>query len=100
MIMLLSTKTRDEWLAHFKAQKATGFLCVAIKEVSELTNDPQLLANNYIVEDEHPTLGHMRMVQFPMEFSKTPVVPGGKATPQLVSILKISYWNLSIAGKR
>ena len=77
-----STKTRDEWLAHFKAQKATGFLYVAIKEVSELPNDPQVLANNYVVEDEHPTLGQIRMVQFPIEFSKTAVVPGGKPAPQ------------------
>jgi crotonobetainyl-CoA:carnitine CoA-transferase CaiB-like acyl-CoA transferase len=76
-------KTRDEWLAHFKAQKAAGFLYVAIKDVSELPNDPQLSANNYIVEDEHPTLGHIRMVQLPIEFSKTPVFPGGRPAPYL-----------------
>jgi crotonobetainyl-CoA:carnitine CoA-transferase CaiB-like acyl-CoA transferase len=78
-----STKTRDEWLAHFKAQKAAGFLYVAIKDVSELPNDPQVLANNYIVEDDHPTIGHIKMVQFPIEFSKTAVVPGGSPAPHL-----------------
>jgi crotonobetainyl-CoA:carnitine CoA-transferase CaiB-like acyl-CoA transferase len=76
-------KTRDEWIAHFRAKKAAGFLYVAIKEVSELPDDPQLWANNYFVKDEHPEFGNIRMVQLPIDFSKSPVFPGGKSAPQL-----------------
>lgn len=98
-----STKSRDEWITLFKALKTNGFLCVAIQEIGELINDPQVLANHYIVEDDHPTLGHIQSVQLPIEFSKTPVVPSGKGSPQLGEYneelyLELGYTPVEIAN--
>ena len=89
------SKTCHEWQEHFKTQNA-GFLYEAIQQVSELVDDPQVLANNYIVEEDHPNLGHIKRLPFPMDFGKTPIVPAPKPAPQLGEhtdeiMLKIGY---------
>jgi crotonobetainyl-CoA:carnitine CoA-transferase CaiB-like acyl-CoA transferase len=39
----------------------------------EATQDPQLAANEYIVDYDHPTRGTIRIPGFPVRFSKTQV---------------------------
>jgi crotonobetainyl-CoA:carnitine CoA-transferase CaiB-like acyl-CoA transferase len=42
------------------------------RSVDELRNDPQVVANGFIVDLEHPLVGHLRMVGPPIKFSETP----------------------------
>jgi len=63
---------------------------------------PQVVANNYIVEVEHPSLGHIKRLPFPMDFSETPMVPVPKPVPQLGEhteeiMLRIGYSRADIA---
>ncbi|MDH5695626.1 MAG: CoA transferase [Dehalococcoidia bacterium] len=64
-----ATKTRDEW---FKIFKKEGLIFAPIQTSTEVINDPQALANNYVVKFDHPVLGKTKMVGFPWDFSETP----------------------------
>lgn len=75
-------KTRDEWIEYLKAKKAS-FLYEGIQEVSELSNDPQVRLNQYIIEEDHPILGRIRSVKFPVNYSGTPLVSEMKPAPKL-----------------
>ncbi len=61
------TKPRDEWL---KALKENDFVCCEVNKPSELPHDPQILANDYIVDFEHPERGKTKMPGYPVHFSK------------------------------
>lgn len=74
-------KTRSEWVEYFKSNKVTFFF-EEIKEVTELSNDPQVIANRYIIDENHPALGPIKSVMFPIHFSKTGV-SNLKPAPQL-----------------
>ncbi len=65
------TKTRDEWLSLLK-NHGEGMAFSPVHGLSELSSDPQVTLNNYIIEVDHPTLGKTKMVGFPMKFNKTP----------------------------
>ena len=65
-----ATKPRDEWLRLF-AQK--NLIICAINTFTEAINDPQIIENDYIVDFEHPKMGHMRMPGFPIHFSQAQV---------------------------
>lgn len=86
------TKTRNEWLEHLKKE---GCICTPIQTPSEVVQDPQALANNYIIDVDHPEVGRMRQVGFPWDFSDTPAswrreAPGlGRHTEEL--LLEIGY---------
>ena len=63
------TKTRDEWWEILK-QKNT---CVApVYNISEALNDPQVLHRQMLLELNHPTLGMMKQIGFPVKLSDTP----------------------------
>ena len=64
-----ATKTRDEWMQQLRAG---GCICTPVQTLTEVTQDPQALANNYIIEVDHPTMGKIRQVGFPWDFSETP----------------------------
>jgi len=63
------TKTRDEWFEVFKKE---GLIYTPIQTPTEVINDPQAIANNYVVWFDHPVLGRTKMVGFPWDFSETP----------------------------
>ncbi len=75
---IFATKTREEWLKLFAAS-GSGITVDPIYDLDEAANDPQVLANGYLTEMDHPVLGHIRTVGVPVKFSKAVVGPRGSA---------------------
>ena len=64
-----ATKTRDEWMEIFKRGNV---IYTPIQSPTEVFNDPQALANEYIVKVDHPVWGKIKMLGFPWTFHETP----------------------------
>ncbi len=64
-----ATKTRDEWMKIFKKENV---IHTPIQSASEVFQDPQALANDYIVPVDHPVWGKIKMLGFPWAFHETP----------------------------
>jgi crotonobetainyl-CoA:carnitine CoA-transferase CaiB-like acyl-CoA transferase len=75
---VFKTKTREEWMKILQA-KGGEISFSPILGLDELSSDPQVLENKYISEMEHPTLGQVKVVGIPVEFSETPVRVTGHA---------------------
>lgn len=67
---VFATKNLDEW-EKILVEKG-DFIFSRIQSVTDLAGDPQVLANDYIVDYNHPTLGPVKVIGFPVSFSKTP----------------------------
>ena len=65
---IFATKTRAEWMRIFAER---DFQYAAIQKTTDLANDPQALANNYIMEYEHPVYGREKVIGLPYHFSQT-----------------------------
>lgn len=74
-----AARTRDEWLRLFAEEKLV--LC-SVNTITEAVNDPQMIANGYIIEAEHPELGHIRMPGYPAQFSRAQI-RSNAAAPKL-----------------
>jgi len=68
---IIATKTREQWLDIFKT-KGVGFAYEVINSVSDLTDDRQMLENEFIVPYEHALFGDARLLNFPVKFNATP----------------------------
>ncbi|MCI0440544.1 MAG: CoA transferase [Chloroflexi bacterium] len=64
------TKTADEWMEIFN--KTKDLIFAKVQKIEELKDDPQVIANNYITDFDHPVLGKVKMCNFPVTFSETP----------------------------
>lgn len=64
-----ATKPREEWTRIFKA---SGLIFAPINSILEVTQDPQVVANDYLTDFDHPVLGRIRTVGFPVALSETP----------------------------
>lgn len=64
-----ATKTRDEWITILKEE---GCIFTPVQTPLEVSNDPQALANDYLIGVQHPEWGAIKMVGFPWDFSETP----------------------------
>ncbi len=62
-------KTNAEWMDLLKAADC---ICGPVATYDELLDDPQVRANEYIVEVDHPTQGRLPVVGAPWRFSETP----------------------------
>ncbi|MFC1944436.1 CoA transferase, partial [Chloroflexota bacterium] len=51
----------------------SGLIYAPVQTISEVINDPQVLANNYLVDFEHSQCGNVKVVGFPFSFSETPL---------------------------
>jgi len=67
---LFVTKTRDEWLKLIRTKPE--LIATSVSKISELSQDPQVTANKYIVDFDHPALGKIKVVGLPINLSKTP----------------------------
>jgi len=63
------TRTRDEWL---KAFDEAGVPVSPVNDYADVANDPQVIANEYIVEVEDPVMGRVKMPGIPVQLSETP----------------------------
>jgi len=77
---VFATRPRDEWMRTLKA--GGDFIYTVVNSVSDLPDDPQVKANNYVVDYEHPALGNMTLLGMPVKLSATPGDPRGHA-PEL-----------------
>ena len=70
MDKVFGSKPRDEWLKRFAV--AGDLIYAPVNTLKDVISDPQVLANGYITEYEHPSLGKTKCVGVPLHLSKTP----------------------------
>jgi formyl-CoA transferase len=63
---VFATRTRDEWMEIFRER---GLMFCSVQHISEVTSDPQALANDYVVPFDHPTQGRVNIPGYPVYFS-------------------------------
>ena len=64
-------KTRDEWITLFR-EDDSDLIYSIVNTVDDLPDDPQVQANNYVVDLDHPHHGPTKVVGVPVGLSKTP----------------------------
>jgi crotonobetainyl-CoA:carnitine CoA-transferase CaiB-like acyl-CoA transferase len=62
-------QSRDYWLEQFAGRDIPS---APVNDYDDLCKDPQVAANDYIAEVEHPVAGPVREVGVPIKMSKTP----------------------------
>ena len=62
-----ATKTRDEWIVLLRAKDV---LCGPVQKYDDIPNDPQVIANELLVELEHPEAGPITQVGLPVRLSE------------------------------
>jgi CoA:oxalate CoA-transferase len=77
---IFAAKSREEWMKILK--HGGDFIYTVVNRISDLPDDPQVQANEYVVDYQHPAVGAMKLVGFPVRFSETPANPRGHA-PEL-----------------
>lgn len=63
---VLATRPRDEWMAIFPRH---GLMFCQVNRLEEVLDDEQALANGYVTECDHPSLGRIRIPGYPVAFS-------------------------------
>jgi len=66
---VFATRDRDEWL---KILRANDVICAPINSMPEAVVDPQVLANEYVADFNHPVWGPVKLTGIPVIFSQTP----------------------------
>jgi CoA:oxalate CoA-transferase len=72
-------KTTAEWIPVLESH---DMICAPVQDYELLLDDPQALANEYLLTVEHPTNGPTQIVGFPWKFSETPA-EAAPAAPEL-----------------
>ncbi|MBI4288775.1 MAG: CoA transferase [Chloroflexi bacterium] len=66
---VMASRTRREWLERFQGK---NLIYAPIVPYSEVARNPQLTANDYVVQVEHQSKGSIPLVGLPVNFSRTP----------------------------
>ena len=66
---LFATRPRDHWVDLLSRHE---LMAARVQDYGELEEDPQVVANRYIVEIDHPARGRVKMVNHPVRFSAAP----------------------------
>jgi crotonobetainyl-CoA:carnitine CoA-transferase CaiB-like acyl-CoA transferase len=98
---IFARKTRQEWMIILDEH---GCIFTPIQSIQEVVDDPQAIANNYLIDIEHPSYGPLKTMGFPWDFSETPAAWRRKA-PALGEhseevLLEIGYSQEEIAKLR
>ena len=67
---IFAKKTYDEWADILDS--SGDFIFSPVQNLSELADDSQVIANDYITEVEHPDLGAVKLANHPVSYSATP----------------------------
>lgn len=91
---------RDHWV---QTLRDAGLVAAPINTLLEASKDPNVLANGYVSEVEHPEAGRLRVHGTPWEFSETPAQIGiapklGEHTAEVLA--DIGYDDDALAGLR
>ena len=78
LISRFESLPRGAWADHFTQRKAK-FVYTLVNTVAESAADPQVFANEYVVDTKHPTMGATKTTGLPVKFSKTPAAVGAAA---------------------
>jgi len=70
---VLLTRSAEEWLDRLTAE---GVPCAPVLTRSAMIHDPQVVANDIVVETEHPIAGRLRQARPAARFSGTPATVG------------------------
>ncbi|HDI59229.1 MAG TPA: CoA transferase [Desulfobacteraceae bacterium] len=62
---VLATRDRDDWMRVFRQH---GLMFSPVQRLEEVLNDPQALANGYVVECDHPAHGPIKIPGYPIQF--------------------------------
>jgi len=73
MDRLFATNTREHWL---KLLREADVVSAPINTVAEAAVDPDVIANKYVIEVDHPRVGKIKEVGYPWKFHKTPAKAG------------------------
>ncbi|MBI2865371.1 MAG: CoA transferase [Chloroflexi bacterium] len=73
---VFARKTLAEWLEVLGEYR--DFIYTTGQSIADLVKDPQMIANNCLLDFEHPTVGKIKMVAPPVSLSET---PGGVRLP-------------------
>jgi CoA:oxalate CoA-transferase len=65
----VTAATVEQWIERLNA---AGVPCGRVMSLAEVFSDPQVLAQEMILEIEHPCHGPVRMTGFPVKLSATP----------------------------
>ncbi|MET0568779.1 MAG: CoA transferase [Hyphomicrobiaceae bacterium] len=65
----LATDTQDNWIERLNA---AGVPCGKVLSVGEVFDDPQIKAQDMVLDVDHGPFGSIRMVGFPVKLSETP----------------------------
>ena len=68
-----ATDTREHWL---ELLRGADVISAPINTLAEAGADPDAIANNYVIEVDHPKWGKIKEVGFPWKFHKTPAKAG------------------------
>ena len=63
-------KTYHQWAEIL--ERSGDFIFSPVQRLSELEDDPQVIANGYIADVDHPTLGPIKLADHPLRYSETP----------------------------
>jgi CoA:oxalate CoA-transferase len=86
----LRTDTQANWIARLNA---AGVPCGKVQDIGQALADPQMVAQEMVIEVDHPGHGPVKMLGFPVKLSKTPCVvrhpaPGhGEHTAEILAEL-------------
>lgn len=92
---IFAEKTLDEWADIFDKEGNKFLAWEKTQTIPEALADPQVIANGYITEIDHPVLGKFKEQPFPMDFSnagtgpRTPAPEFGQHTEEI--LLDIGY---------
>jgi crotonobetainyl-CoA:carnitine CoA-transferase CaiB-like acyl-CoA transferase len=76
---IFATRTCAEWFRIFGEH---DLFCAPVNRPLDLTGDEQVLANNYLVDLLHPTMGLVKVPDYPCTFSECRIGVGS-AAPEL-----------------
>ncbi|MGD0950363.1 MAG: CoA transferase [Candidatus Binatia bacterium] len=94
---IFATKPRAEWMRILRA--SGDFIFTIVNSVDDLPADPQVVANDYILDFDHPQFGKTQVVGIPVRLSETPGavrLPApqfGQHTEELLSQLLGYSWD-------